>query len=199
LCRVKLSVSAAPSISLPLLDTLQIASPCSARWEEMAGDYRSRLCGQCSHKVHNISGMTRPEAEAFLARSFNADGTPSNGRVCMRFYRRADGTILTADCPVGLAALRAKARRTFVRCAAAIGLTSLVAWAAARESRSAPFAYTQPLASIAAWLREPAAPPSTLKMGKVNRAMLLGFGAPVTPPHWRPRPQPIENATGDAK
>lgn len=124
----------------------------------MTGDERTRHCGQCNLAVHNISAMARPEAEAFLARHFDADNNV-RGRVCAQFYRRTDGTILTADCPVGLAAVRARARRTIARAAAAIGLTTLVAWAAARESQSAPFAYSQPLATIAVWLRQPTAPP----------------------------------------
>lgn len=183
-------MSAAPAISLPLLDTLQIASPCSARWEEMSGDDRSRLCGQCSHKVHNISGMTRPEAEAFLASTMGPEV-----RVCVRFYRRADGTIITADCPVGLAALRAKARRALVRGAAAIGLTSLVAWAAARESRAAPFAYTQPLASIASWLRQPTSPPAPAIMGKRVNTALLGFGVVNLQPTPPSPPPPTDAST----
>ena len=40
--------------------------------------------------------MTRADAEALLAE--RVDG------VCVRFYRRFDGTILTADCPVGVKA-----------------------------------------------------------------------------------------------
>jgi hypothetical protein len=42
--------------------------------------------------------MSRSEAEDFIARS--------EGRVCIRYYRRKDGTIITENCPVGLRALR---------------------------------------------------------------------------------------------
>ncbi len=166
---VKLCIMQAPdAISLPLLDRLQIASPCSARWEEMSGDERSRHCAACDRSVYNLSGMGRAEAEAFLQTHLEADGQGAGGRVCTRFYRRADGTILTADCPVGLAAVRARARRTVARVAAAIGLTTLVAWAAARETHGTPLAYTQPLATIAGWLRQPLTPPPTSPMmGKV--------------------------------
>jgi hypothetical protein len=159
------------------------------------GDERTRHCGQCNLAVHNISAMTRPEAEAFLARHFDGDKN-IRGRLCAQFYRRADGTILTADCPVGLAAVRARARRTAARAAAAIGLTTLVAWAAARESRSAQFAYSQPLATIAAWLRQPAAPPAALAGGRVS----LGMVAPVRtspPPPVAPQPAPRPKLTAD--
>ncbi len=35
------------------------------------------------------------------------------GELCVRFYRRADGTMLTADCPRGLAAVRLRMRRVW--------------------------------------------------------------------------------------
>src|SRR4051794_558697 len=45
------------------LETLRIASPCTARWDEMRGDEQMRYCGQCRKKVYNLSAMTRDEAE----------------------------------------------------------------------------------------------------------------------------------------
>src|SRR5262245_16139304 len=80
-------------LSLPLLENLRIASPCSQSWEEMSGDERVRFCGACRKNVYDLSSLTREQAEALvLARE---------GQVCVRFYRRADGTVLTADCAVG--------------------------------------------------------------------------------------------------
>ena len=81
-----------------LLDNLVIASPCTVKWDEMTGDDRKRLCNGCSKFVHNISDMTKREAEEFL----EVNGTEH----CMIFYRRFDGTILTDDCPVGLRKIR---------------------------------------------------------------------------------------------
>lgn len=80
------------------LNNLKIASPCSANWNEMIGNERQRHCGDCRLNVYNLSGMTRPEAENFL---INAEG-----RVCVRFFKRADGTVLTKDCPVGWRAIK---------------------------------------------------------------------------------------------
>ncbi len=77
------------------LDGLRIASPCSASWDGMVGDERVRFCGQCQKNVYNVAGMTRDEAFALLRA--NAGGT-----VCMRLFRRADGTVMTSDCPTGL-------------------------------------------------------------------------------------------------
>jgi hypothetical protein len=96
-----------------LLDQIQIASPCSADWNAMQGDERRRFCEQCKLHVHNLSAMTRDEAEALLL-------SAASGRVCTRFFRRADGTVLTRDCPVGV---RARLRRTWARaCALASAL-----------------------------------------------------------------------------
>jgi hypothetical protein len=85
------------------LDGVRIAAPCRADWEKMAGDERMRYCGQCSLHVYNLSGMTKREAEALVANT--------EGRLCVRFYRRADGTVLTGNCPVGLRALKRRATR----------------------------------------------------------------------------------------
>lgn len=85
------------------LSRVKIASPCSADWENMPGDGRRRFCGQCELNVYNLSGMTKREAEELL--------NQSEGRLCVRFYRRADGTILTQDCPVGLRAIKRRMTR----------------------------------------------------------------------------------------
>lgn len=80
------------------LDKIKIASPCAADWKEMHGDARQRFCAECKLNVYNLSAMTRKEAESFLF--------GSEDRVCVRFYRRADGTILTQNCPVGWAKVK---------------------------------------------------------------------------------------------
>jgi hypothetical protein len=85
------------------LDSISVAAPCSANWDDMIGTHQARFCGQCSKNVYNLSGMTRREAENLIARS--------EGRLCVRYFRRADGTILTQNCPVGLAAARARVKK----------------------------------------------------------------------------------------
>lgn len=59
----------------------------------MKGDQNIRHCSQCKLNVYNFSEMSESEIVNLLQRT--------DGRVCARLYRRADGTILTADCPVG--------------------------------------------------------------------------------------------------
>ncbi|MBV9926662.1 MAG: hypothetical protein JOZ96_16705 [Acidobacteria bacterium] len=91
-----------PTYTNPL-EGLRVAAPCKADWEKMVGDERARYCNQCSLHVYNLSGMTRREAEALI--------TSTEGRLCVRYYRRADGTVLTRNCPVGLSALKRRAAR----------------------------------------------------------------------------------------
>jgi hypothetical protein len=78
-----------------LLDHVRVASPCRADWDQMIGSDRVRFCGQCNLNVYNLSGMTRDAAESLIARN--------EGRLCVRFYKRRDGSIITQDCPVGWA------------------------------------------------------------------------------------------------
>lgn len=84
------------------LNNLKVASPCSQDWEGMMGDNRKRYCGECKLNVYNLSGMNKTEAENLL---MNAEG-----RLCVRFYKRADGTVLTQDCPVGWARVKQRTR-----------------------------------------------------------------------------------------
>ena len=90
-------------MGLMILDDVRIASPCRARWEEMTGTDRVRFCAACQKNVFNLSGMKRSEAQELL--------TATEGKICARFYRRADGTMLTADCPIGFALVARRAKR----------------------------------------------------------------------------------------
>jgi hypothetical protein len=67
------------------LNNIKIASPCNADWNEMVGDERTRFCGECKLNVYNLSGMSQREAENLLINS--------EGRLCVRFYKRADGAV----------------------------------------------------------------------------------------------------------
>ena len=82
------------------LDNVRIASPCNADWDQMVGSERARFCGQCNLNVFNLSSMTKDEAELLIGQT--------EGRLCVRYFRRADGSVLTRDCPVGLRAFRRK-------------------------------------------------------------------------------------------
>ncbi|PYS70786.1 MAG: hypothetical protein DMF69_12465 [Acidobacteria bacterium] len=95
------------------LDHVRVAAPCSADWDSMLGDERVRFCGQCKLNVYNLSEMKRAEAELLIARA--------EGRLCVRYYQRRDGSIITQNCPVGLQAIK----RRLSRVANAIGSSLL--------------------------------------------------------------------------
>jgi hypothetical protein len=80
---------------------VRIASPCSEKWESMTGGERVRFCARCRLNVFNVKELTEVEVRALFLKA--------EGRVCGRVYRRPDGTVLTKDCPTGLAAVRRKA------------------------------------------------------------------------------------------
>jgi len=101
------------------LGRLRIAEPCRADWEGMAGDERVRHCTLCSLNVYNFAEMTGDEVRALILRT--------EGRVCARLYRRADGTVITRDCPTGMRAMRRRASR--VAAALVAALCSLPAFA----------------------------------------------------------------------
>ncbi len=177
-----------PTIHLDLLSQVRIASPCTARWDEMTGDERTRLCSQCNLCVHNLSAMTHSEAEALVAGAGQASG------VCVRLYRRADGTVITQDCPVGFARARAAARKMAARIAAALAF-ALAGGAAAATTSKSPWAGAlrlralQPFAAITTWLT-PSAPP----LGPITRnpgSYIMGkVSMPYIPPPPGPPPPP---------
>ena len=84
----------------------------------MNGDDRVRFCHHCHLNVYNISALSRSETESLIA--------STEGRLCARLFRRADGTVLTKDCPVGLRALRRRvAKKTAAIFAAIVSLASI--------------------------------------------------------------------------
>jgi hypothetical protein len=146
------------------LDRIQIAKPCAAKWEEMTGDERVRRCALCTLDVYNLSQMTRDAAESLLAeRAVRENGV---GRTCVRLWRRADGTVITADCPVGV---RAAWRR--VRWAAAAVLAAGVAAAAMFVPRGADDGSVR---TVRTFIRNRVAPPN-------ERPPIMGDVA--EPPH----------------
>lgn len=91
-----------------LMKRAYVAAPCPVKWEDMKGDEKRRVCAQCDCYVLKATQMTDEEVAEAITRA------ASGQRVCMQFYKRADGTILTKNCSVGVAAMRERAGR-FVR------------------------------------------------------------------------------------
>jgi hypothetical protein len=89
-----------------VLDEVRIASPCGVSWDDMIGTNRVRYCHHCRLNVYNLSALNRADAETMIQQR--------ERRLCIRFYRRADGTMITQDCPVGVQAARWATHRGWV-------------------------------------------------------------------------------------
>lgn len=158
------------------LDGIGIASPCAADWNAMQGDDRCRFCSQCSLHVFDLSAMTRPQAEALVRERLGQPGQ----RLCVRFTRRTDGTVLTQDCPVGL---RARLRRTGAKVAAAFA--ALLAFAGCRKPAPTE---TQPLQGEPMPIEAPTmgdVVPPPVKMGELKPPEPVEMGkirTPTAPP-----------------
>lgn len=163
------------------LNNVKVASPCSQDWNEMLGNERKRFCGDCKLNVYNLSGMTRDEAENLI---MNAEG-----RLCVRFYKRADGSVITQDCPVGWAKVKQRTQ-VFVTAAAslifsflgAIGLQTAVSQSKLLSSKlPIPFVTSTPQATtgmIAMPLLTPKQTP-TPKATLDKKEMIMGEIAPM--------------------
>jgi len=88
------------------LDAIDVAAPCTQSWDAMIGDARSRFCGSCRLHVYDLSAMTRDEAETLVVSRKQA-----GEHLCVRFVRRADGTVVTDDCGPIRRAVRRRALR----------------------------------------------------------------------------------------
>ncbi len=173
------------------LDDVRVASPCPADWDAMTGTDQARFCDQCHKNVYNLSALTRAEAEALVLEK--------EGHLCVRYYARADGTVLTRDCPVGLRAVRARVARKLSYAAALLlaGLTGLMRGNVAEavnvtKQQAAAQSHAAPppnwLQAIAGRLNPPrmGAPASPVLMGSPpSRPLIVGkLAAP------RPVPKP---------
>lgn len=117
-----------PKRNLPLLDQVRVASPCKAEWNEMLGDERVRFCLSCEKNVYNLSSMTKDDAESLLRERLGND-------LCVRFYQRADGTILTQDCPEGVKKKRRKKLALAVAGAGALAAAAATSFMSQRTCR----------------------------------------------------------------
>ncbi len=90
----------------------------------MVGTDRLRFCEHCNLSVHDVSAMTRAEAESLVR--------ASKGRLCLRFHRDEEGRVRTADAPAIVPITRRAAR-----VAAGAMAIALVAGAAVPAARGA--------------------------------------------------------------
>lgn len=100
------------------INDFRVASPCHVAWDAMTGDDRVRNCDSCKIDVFNIAEMTAVEAEHLIQ--------IREGRLCIRLFKRSDGTVITKDCPVGFRAYQKRiARFAGAALAAILGLFSV--------------------------------------------------------------------------
>jgi len=145
--------------SVELLANVRVASPCPARWADMTGDDRARFCAQCQKHVYNLSEMTAEDAANLIRKK--------EGKLCARFYRRVDGTVLTADCPVGAGAVMRRVKRLI-----AVGVGVLV-----------------PALAAPLWFHSPGPkPPTRSKLYQTWDSTLLAIRNWVNPPPPVPPP-----------
>jgi hypothetical protein len=157
------------------LETVRIASPCSTSWDAMEGTDRVRHCSECSLSVYNISEMSRQEAEKLIS---NAEG-----RLCIRMYQRADGTIITSDCPVGVQAFRLRvARKVRTLTAAALtfvgGVLGVNSARAAGDEKMGKMVYQQ-TETVADTTTTKVAPPDTAVIPQEPHHVMMGGMRPV--------------------
>ena len=157
---------------LPLLDSVSIAAPCKASWDQMVGDDHVRFCGQCEKNVYNLSSLPREEAEALLA--------AKEGKMCVRLFKREDGTVLTSDCPVGV-----KKRRRRRAAIAAVGGGRMAAAAALSQRESATMGSAVPVSVVQG---DVAAPTATPTVEGFQGQWMGGAAAIPEPP---PKEQPL--------
>lgn len=159
-----------------VLDRIEIPLPCHVPWANMTGDDRVRFCGDCRQNVYNVAMFTRAEATRLL--------NDSSGRVCLRIFRRPDGTVITDDCRARLRAARKRGLLIFAGtllvvfwaqiCAQFVGLTGLRRVMRGGTQGEAP---TMPMAGAVAPMPPP--PPPEV-MGKPVPA-IEELGEPMEP------------------
>ncbi len=178
--------------TLPILNSLddvRVASPCDASWDAMrpvtvtdSDGARARFCGSCEKNVYDLSAMTRKDAMDLIERH--------EGRCCVRFYQRQDGTVLTEDCPVGVRALLKRAeRRTLL--AAAAGVGAIAAFVAFLAGLNNPVScQLQTIEQHIENITPPPLPPEPVSplMGAMPPPETIEMGEMVAPP----RPNPIK-------
>ncbi len=163
------------------LDCIEIPIPCKASWDDMAGDERVRHCGDCRQNVYNIAAFSRREATQLLQQR--------SGRVCMRIFRRPDGTVITDDCRARLRAARKRGLLIFAGtlvvvvwaqiCAQVFGLINLRRLMS-RGAEPAPIA-ASPVPTLV-----PAPPPIPAVGGILPPPSMPTMGAP---PPYQPEPR----------
>ena len=153
------------------LDNIGVASPCRVSWDDMVGTNQVRHCQQCNQRVYDLSGMSRNEAESLIQNK--------EGRLCVRFFRRSDGKVMTSDCPYGIRSL-ARPLAWALGIAAALFFVFGAALFAARSQSGDPGQHGQSAWEFIRSFFAPAPPPRMI-MGEICPPGGPG-GNPPAPP-----------------
>lgn len=102
---------------MPDLDSIVIENPCKVDWNSMTGDEKTRFCGQCKLNVHNISEMEDEE----IRELFKTSSDSNSKQLCLRMYKRPDGTVVRRNCQFKVRQLKKALHRSV---ASIVGLTA---------------------------------------------------------------------------
>ena len=139
----------------------------------MHGNGRVRFCSLCQKNVYDLSALDSAAGQALVEEH--------EGSLCVRFYQRSDGTMLTTDCPLGVRRLTRRvafwAAGMMVACFAAcmVGFAAVSGPTVKETGKKAGFArlrQIKPLEPIIEWL-DPSPP-------------IMGFLIRPLPPPARP-------------
>lgn len=149
--------------ALPIIHDVTIKSPCHQNWDEMDGDAAKRFCGLCRKHVHNFSEMSAEEVNQLLA---------TDDKVCVRFRRKPDGTILTKSPIVSRRGWLARA----TACAASV--VALISFGGCNEDAIGPPLTGEPVPNPSP------NPPTALGQTQLPEEMgdVLIMGGPEVPP-----------------
>ena len=84
------------------LFAIKLSYKCPLKFKDMKGSERVRHCKACKKSVFNISDMTRQEAIELIS--------AKEGDLCVTYYQRHDGTVVTRDCTSALGVYRVRIR-----------------------------------------------------------------------------------------
>ena len=152
----------------------EIASPCNEDWDNMTGDDKNRHCDSCKKNVYNLSSMDQEEISELLSCAEN---------LCVRLYKRHDGTVLTEDCPVGIEQIKNLLRKKQILAACMCFITlmiSTVAQGGNKRELKGKVAHTQLMGGMTY-------PDAQIEMGE------------IAPPIVRPIPTPIPTISPEEK
>jgi len=162
---------------------LQVVAPCNEDWDKMPGGDDIRFCGKCRQNVYNLSALTESQARELV-----------QGRVCVRFFHRGDGTVITRKCPPMMEAAR---RRLVALSAGVAGVLPLAAgfWGSVAWLSKLVHGRSRTMGAPVAL-----PPPTMGEPVPVNEEQHVLMGAPLPPPpRLMGKPAPPPTKLGRAK